>query len=112
MDAGCARTNAQAADWPSRVVLTPQGRRQAGGKRCRPCRARHADTAGDGVNKTLITGESTKERLKPLRGECRATPAASVVATLVCFFHLHARLRAQRTPGIPCALCFEAKEDA
>jgi hypothetical protein len=79
-------------------------------RRCRPYRARHADTAGDGVNKTLITGESTKERLKPLRGECRVNPAASVVATLVCFFHLHARLRAQRAPGIPCALCFEAKD--
>jgi hypothetical protein len=35
---------------PSRVVLTPQGRRQAGG----------ILSAGDGVNKTLITGESTK----------------------------------------------------
>jgi hypothetical protein len=24
---------------------------------------------------------------------------------LVCFFHLHARLRAHQAPGIPCALC-------
>jgi hypothetical protein len=24
---------------------------------------------------------------------------------LVCFFILHARLRARRAPGIPCALC-------
>jgi len=24
---------------------------------------------------------------------------------LVCFFILHARLRVQRTPGFPCALC-------
>jgi hypothetical protein len=28
----------------------------------------------------------------------------TVVTTLVCFFHLHARLRAHRAPGIPCAL--------
>src|ERR1700722_2969521 len=33
----------------------------------------------------------------------------TVVTTLVCFFHLHARLRAQRAPGIPCALCFEGR---
>src|SRR5213079_2888982 len=30
-----------------------------------------------------------------------------VVTTLVCSFHLsHARLRVQRAPGIPCALCY------
>ena len=34
----------------------------------------------------------------------------TVVTTLVCFFLLHARLRAQRAPGIPCALGFEGKE--
>src|SRR3954449_4631848 len=28
----------------------------------------------------------------------------TVVTTLVCFFILHARLRAHRAPGIPCAL--------
>jgi hypothetical protein len=33
----------------------------------------------------------------------------TVVTMLVCFFILHARLRARRAPGIPCALCFEAK---
>src|SRR3974390_644640 len=27
-----------------------------------------------------------------------------VVTVLVCFFQLHARLRAGKTPGIPCAL--------
>jgi len=27
----------------------------------------------------------------------------TVVTMLVCFFHLHARLRAHRAPGIPCA---------
>jgi hypothetical protein len=29
-----------------------------------------------------------------------------VVTTLVCFFHLHARLRVHVAPGIPCALLF------
>jgi hypothetical protein len=29
----------------------------------------------------------------------------TVVTTLVCLLHLHARLRAHQTPGIPCALC-------
>jgi hypothetical protein len=52
VDASGALTNALRADVPSRVVLTPRGRRQVGGRRCRPYRARHADTASDGVNKT------------------------------------------------------------
>ena len=30
----------------------------------------------------------------------------TVVTTLVCFFHLHARPRVHWVPGIPCALCF------
>ena len=35
----------------------------------------------------------------------------TVVTMLVCFtYHLHARLRAHRAPGIPCALCFEGRE--
>jgi len=37
----------------------------------------------------------------------RGMPGSSgvtVVTMLVCFFHLHARLRAHRAPGIPCAL--------
>src|SRR2546421_7726738 len=37
----------------------------------------------------------------------RGMPGVSgvtVVTTLVCFFILHARLRAHRAPGIPCAL--------
>jgi hypothetical protein len=31
-------------------------------------------------------------------------PGVTVVTMLVCFFILHARLRAHRAPGIPCAL--------
>jgi hypothetical protein len=30
----------------------------------------------------------------------------TVVTTLVCFSHSHARLRVHRAPGIPCALCY------
>jgi len=30
----------------------------------------------------------------------------AVVTTLVCFIHLHARLRVHWASGIPCALCF------
>src|ERR1700676_5644829 len=33
----------------------------------------------------------------------------TVVTTLVCSFYLHARLRAHRAPGIPCALCIERR---
>jgi len=38
-----------------------------------------------------------------LRGECRVISGVTVVTMLVCFFHLHARLRARWAPGIPCA---------
>jgi hypothetical protein len=34
-----------------------------------------------------------------------------VVTTLVCFvFFRHARLRVQKAPGIPCALCCQRRE--
>src|SRR5437870_8859871 len=35
--------------------------------------------------KRPLTGESTKQLLKPLRGESRVVPAEPVVSTLVCF---------------------------
>src|SRR6516165_5286270 len=38
----------------------------------------------------MDTGESTKETVKPSRGECRL-PAVPVVTMLVCFFTSHAR---------------------
>ena len=63
------------------------------------------------MSNKLVTGESTKETVKPLRGECRVISGVTVVTTLVCSLHLsHARLRARRAPGIPCALCFEGRE--
>jgi hypothetical protein len=33
----------------------------------------------------MDTGESTKETVKPLRGECRRDVGVPVVTTLVCF---------------------------
>jgi hypothetical protein len=34
----------------------------------------------------------------------------TVVTCLRAFYSLHARLRAHRAPGIPCALCFQKAE--
>src|SRR5882724_8091206 len=61
--------------------------------------------AGDGGKKGRFTGESTKYTVKPSRGEGRDVLAEPVVITLVCSFVLHARLRVQLAPGLPCALC-------
>src|SRR5213083_3486345 len=58
----------------SRVVLTPRCWRQA----CEKKRRRRCQTS-------LVTGESTKETVKPLRGECRVISGVTVVTTLVCF---------------------------
>jgi hypothetical protein len=51
-------------------------------------------------------GRPRRKPLKPLRGECRTSPVRLWWTYSVCFFHLHPRLRAQRAPGIPCALSF------
>src|SRR2546422_6813203 len=62
------------------------------------------------VSNKLVTGKSTKETVKPLRGECRVISGVTVVTTLVCSLHLsHARLRVRRAPGIPCALVFPGR---
>src|SRR6476661_10618323 len=34
----------------------------------------------------MVTGESTKYAVKPLRGECRVISGVTVVITLVCLF--------------------------
>ena len=65
---------------------------------------RSKSCAGDGGKKGRFTGESTKQSLKPLRGESRDVSAEPVVTTLVCFFNLQTRLRVQLAPGFPCAL--------
>jgi hypothetical protein len=81
----------------SRVVLAPRPWRYAGG----------SFSVGNGGKKGRFPGESTKETVKPLRGESRDCLAEPVVTTLVCFFVSHARLRAQSAPGFPCALSQE-----
>jgi hypothetical protein len=40
---------------------------------------------------SAVTGESTKEPLKPLRRECRLNPSEPVATTLVCFSSFAAR---------------------
>ncbi len=64
--------------------------------------------AGDGGKRARSPRRARRKPLKPLRGESRLIPSEPVVTTLVCFFILHARLRVQRAPGFPCALCFWA----
>src|SRR6266513_2624695 len=56
-------------------------------------------------NKPGHRGEHEGNRKTIARGMPGET-GVTVVTTLVCFtYHLHARLRAHRAPGIPCALC-------
>jgi len=58
-----------------------------------------------------ITGEIPKETVKTIARGMPGEPGVTVVTLLVCFFILHARLRAHRAPGIPCALCSLGAED-
>src|SRR5947208_13926501 len=51
-----------------------------------------------------VTGKSAKETVKTTARGMPGEPGVTVVTMLVCFFILHARLRAHRAPGIPCAL--------
>src|SRR5438045_5233266 len=51
-----------------------------------------------------VTGESAKETVKTIARGMPGVSGVTVVTMLVCFFILHARLRAHRAPGIPCAL--------
>src|SRR5436190_17433651 len=56
-------------------------------------------------NKPGHRGEHEGNRKTIARG-MPGRSGVTVVTTLVCFtYHLHARLRAHRAPGIPCALC-------
>src|SRR5436305_5916742 len=61
-------------------------------------------SAGDGGKQARSPGRARRKPLKPLRGGCRVKSGVTVVTMLVCFFILHARLRARRAPGIPCSL--------
>ena len=63
VDAGSALDEMCCSGRRSRVVLTPRCWRQV----CEKKRRRRCQTS-------LVTGESTKETVKPLRGECRVKP--------------------------------------
>ena len=55
------------------------------------------------TNKPDRRGEHEVSRKTIARG-MPGVSGVTVVTMLVCFFHLHARLRVHRAPGIPCAL--------
>jgi len=55
-------------------------------------------------NKHGHRGEHEVSRKTIARG-MPGRSGVTVVTMLVCFFISHARLRAHRAPGIPCALC-------
>jgi hypothetical protein len=59
--------------------------------------------------KSPVTGRARRKPLKPLRAGMPGDLGEPVVTTLVCFFHLHARLRVHWAPGIPHALCFQGE---
>src|SRR5207237_7925110 len=54
--------------------------------------------------------KSTKETVKTIARGMPGESGVTVVTMLVCFFILHARLRAHRAPGIPCALIFSGRK--
>ena len=56
--------------------------------------------------------EREKDDLLRQKDVCRSDPSEPVVTTLVCFFHLHARLWVQRAPGIPCALYCQERRNS
>ena len=71
--------------------------------------ARRADTPRSTKRrwqKSPVTGESVKETVKTIAQGRPGVTGEPVVTTLVCLFHLHARLRVHRAPGFPCALRF------
>ena len=65
-------------------------------------RERHKHPRGDGGKRVRLTGEITKQPLKPSRREGRAVPAQPVVQP--CAFPLRTDRGCQPAPGLPCAL--------
>jgi hypothetical protein len=63
-----------------------------------------ASFSGMTVAKQPVTGESTKETVKPLRREGRSVSAEPVCSCAHFLCILHTRPRVQRAPGFPCAL--------
>jgi hypothetical protein len=67
-----------------RTVLTRTAK-SCGPDTLTPVSSWRRQTADDGGKRARLTGESTKETVKPLRGECRVISGVTVVTTLVCF---------------------------
>ena len=83
-----------------RVVLTPQWlasslAEQFAGRRCQ----KNPDH------------KSTEEAVNTIAQGRPGQLGEPVVTTLMCFFISHARPRARRAPGFPCALVIEARTD-
>src|SRR5262245_8264434 len=98
MDAGQASGDLAPDETPgsvrrSRVVLAPRPWRQVGGT----IRRRR-------WQKRPLTGESTKETVKPLRGEGRDVSAVPVKPCAFFLEFSHTALRVPPAPGFPCAL--------
>jgi hypothetical protein len=93
-----------------RFIPAGRKRRQRTAKSCGPGAAtlalrRRKSSAGNGGKKGRLPGESTKETVRPLRGESRDVSAVPVVKPVCISVALFAHgLRAQSAPGFPCAL--------
>src|SRR5579872_6700773 len=96
VDALAPLTNGARGGRRSRVVLTPRRWRQVCGD----------NPASDGGKKARLTRKSTKETVKTIARGMPGVSGVTVVTNSSCFLFLHARLRAHRSPGIPCALCW------
>jgi hypothetical protein len=66
---------------------------------------------GTVTKKARLTEEITKETVKTIARGMPGVSGVTVVTNARVFYH-HARLRAQRAPGIPCALVFGGRGHA
>jgi hypothetical protein len=106
LGAGCggrggALTNVLACGRRSRVVLTPRRWRQVCEKQA---------SCGRRWQTSPVTGESAKETVKTIARGMPGVFRCDRGDLLACFLLLHARLRAHRAPGIPCALCCRGRD--
>jgi len=63
-------------------------------------------SADDGGKKARSPGRARSKPLKPLRRESWAFPVNLWWLRSCALLNSHARLRVQRAPGFPCALCY------
>src|SRR5580692_694729 len=97
MDAdGAADESAYSCGRRSRVVLTPRRWRQVGER----------NFTGDGGKQARSPGRARSKLLKPSRAGMPGDPGATVVTNACAYYTSRTRLRMQRAPGIPRALCW------